>query len=88
MLYCLVESAKASGIDPISYLTKIGIRAQQSPGSVLLPSDFRPQQQTAASVAARSTNLRRAGTGRGAEIQSSDVAKVRRNSGWVGLPPP
>jgi hypothetical protein len=44
----LVESAKASGIDPISYLTEVATRAQQSPGAVLLPADFGAQLKTAA----------------------------------------
>ena len=48
ILYSLVESAKASGVDPISYLTEVATRAQQSPGSVLLPADVGPQEQAAA----------------------------------------
>jgi transposase len=40
ILYSLVESAKASGIDPIAYLTEVATRAQESPGAVLLPADF------------------------------------------------
>ena len=36
----LVESAKASGIDPIAYLTEVATRTQESPGAVLLPADF------------------------------------------------
>jgi hypothetical protein len=48
ILYSLVESAKASGVDPISYLIEVATRAQQSPGSVLLPEDFGPRQQAAA----------------------------------------
>ena len=48
ILYSLVESAKASGVDPISYLTAVATRAQQSPGAVLLPADFGAQQQAAA----------------------------------------
>jgi transposase len=39
-MYSLVESAKASGIDPIAYLTEVAMRAQRSPGAVLLPADF------------------------------------------------
>ena len=48
ILYSLVESAKASRIDPISYLTEVATRAQQSPGAVLLPAEFGAQQQAAA----------------------------------------
>jgi transposase len=48
ILYSLVESAKASGVDPISYLTEVATRAKQSPGAVLLPADFGAQQQAAA----------------------------------------
>jgi transposase len=48
ILYSLVESAKASGVDPISYLTEVATRAQQSPGAVLLPTEFGAQQQAAA----------------------------------------
>jgi transposase len=40
VMYSLVESAKASGIDPIAYLTEVATRAQRSPGAVLLPADF------------------------------------------------
>ena len=40
ILYSLVESAKASGIDPIAYLTEVATRAKVSPGAVLLPADF------------------------------------------------
>jgi predicted RNA polymerase sigma factor len=35
-----VESAKASGLDPIAYLTEVATRAKESPGAVLLPADF------------------------------------------------
>jgi transposase len=48
ILYSLVESAKASGVDPISYLTEVATRAQLSPGAVLLPADFGAQQPAAA----------------------------------------
>jgi transposase len=41
IMYSLVESARASGIDPIAYLTEIATRAQRSPGAVLLPADLR-----------------------------------------------
>jgi transposase len=40
ILYSLVESAKASGIDPIAYLAEVATRAKESPGAVLLPADF------------------------------------------------
>jgi transposase len=43
ILYSLVESAKASGIDPIAYLTEVATRAKESPGAVLLPTDFSAQ---------------------------------------------
>lgn len=43
ILYSLVESAKASGIDPIAYLTEVATRAKESPGAVLLPADFSAQ---------------------------------------------
>jgi len=42
-LYSLVESAKATGIDPIAYLTEVATRAKESPGAVLLPADFGAQ---------------------------------------------
>jgi hypothetical protein len=48
ILYSLVESAKASGVDPISYLTEVATRAQQTPSAVLLPADFGSQQPAAA----------------------------------------
>lgn len=47
ILYSLVESAKASGIDPIAYLTEVATRAQESPGAVLLPADVSAQQAAA-----------------------------------------
>ncbi len=47
ILYSLVESAKASGIDPIAYLTEVATRAKESPGAVLLPADFGAQQGAA-----------------------------------------
>jgi hypothetical protein len=47
ILYSLVESAKASGIDPIAYLTEVATRAQESPGAVLLPADFAAQRAAA-----------------------------------------
>ncbi|HYZ89716.1 MAG TPA: IS66 family transposase [Myxococcales bacterium] len=40
IMYSLVESAKVCGIDPIAYLTAVAMRAQRSPGAVLLPADF------------------------------------------------
>jgi transposase len=40
ILYTLVESAKASGIDPIAYLVEVATRARRTPGAVLLPADF------------------------------------------------
>jgi formylmethanofuran dehydrogenase subunit A len=40
ILYSLVESAKASGIDPIAYLTEVATRAKESSAGVLLPADF------------------------------------------------
>lgn len=40
ILYTLVESAKASGVDPIAYLVEVATRARRSPGAVLLPADF------------------------------------------------
>jgi transposase len=38
-MYSLVESAKATGLDPIAYLVEAATRAQRSPGAVLLPGD-------------------------------------------------
>jgi transposase len=40
IMYSLVESAKAAGIDPITYLTEIATRAQRTPGAVRLPADL------------------------------------------------
>jgi hypothetical protein len=40
VMYSLVESAKASGTDPIAYLTEVATRAQRSPGAVLLPAEL------------------------------------------------
>lgn len=40
ILYTLVESAKASGIDTIAYLVEVATNARRSPGAVLLPADF------------------------------------------------
>jgi Transposase IS66 family len=40
ILYSWVESAKASGIDPIAYLTEVATRAKESPSAVVLPADF------------------------------------------------
>ena len=41
ILYTLVESAKASGVDPIAYLIEAATRARRTPGAVLLPGDFK-----------------------------------------------
>jgi transposase len=41
ILYTLVETAKVSGVDPIAYLVEAATRAKRSPGTVLLPSDFK-----------------------------------------------
>jgi transposase len=40
ILYTLVESAKASGLDPIAYLVAVATRARGTPGAVLLPADY------------------------------------------------
>jgi transposase len=48
IMYSLVESAKAAGIDPIAYLTEVATRAQRSPGAVLLPADLRSTPSAAA----------------------------------------
>lgn len=40
VMYSLVESAKASGVDPIAYLTEVATRAKRAPGAVLLPEDY------------------------------------------------
>jgi transposase len=40
ILYTLVETAKASGVDPIAYLVEAATRAKREPGSALLPADF------------------------------------------------
>ena len=48
IMYSLVESAKAAGIDPIAYLTEVAARAQRSPGAVLLPADLRTATPAAA----------------------------------------
>jgi hypothetical protein len=37
----LVESAKVCGIDPIAYLIECATRAKRTPGTVLLPADFK-----------------------------------------------
>jgi|SRR5450631_510482 len=47
ILYSLVESAKAPGIDPTAYLAEVARRAKESPGAVLLPADFSAQPATA-----------------------------------------
>ena len=47
ILYTLVESAKASGIDPIAYLTEVATLAKETPGHVLLPAHFGAQQAAA-----------------------------------------
>jgi hypothetical protein len=41
ILYTLVETAKASGIDPIAYLVEVATRARRTPDAVLLPDDFK-----------------------------------------------
>jgi transposase len=41
ILYTLVETAKASGLDPIAYLVEAATRARRTPGAVLLPADFK-----------------------------------------------
>jgi hypothetical protein len=48
IMYSLVESAKAAGIDPIAYLTEVATRAQRSPGAVLLAADLRAATPAAA----------------------------------------
>jgi hypothetical protein len=40
ILYTLVETAKASGVDPIAYLVEAATRAKREPDSTLLPADF------------------------------------------------
>ena len=40
-MYSLVESAKATGVDPIAYLVEVATRAKRNPGAVLLPADFK-----------------------------------------------
>jgi transposase len=47
VLYTLVESAKASGVDPIAYLTEVATRARRDDGAVLLPADFAAEQRAA-----------------------------------------
>jgi hypothetical protein len=41
ILYTLVETAKVSGVDPIAYRFEAATRAKRSPGTVLLPADFK-----------------------------------------------
>lgn len=41
ILYSLVESAKAAGVDPIAYLVEVATRTRHNPGAVLLPADFK-----------------------------------------------
>lgn len=43
VMYTLVESAKASGIDPMAYLIECATRAKRTPGTVLLPADFKAE---------------------------------------------
>jgi transposase len=40
ILYTLVETAKASRVDPIAYLIEAATRTKREPGSTLLPADF------------------------------------------------
>ena len=40
VLYSLVESAKAAGVDPIAYLVEVATRTRHDPRAVLLPVDF------------------------------------------------
>ena len=40
ILYSLVESAKAGGVDPIAYLNEVAKRARRDPKAVLLPTDY------------------------------------------------
>jgi transposase len=47
ILYTLVESAKASGVDPIAYLTEVATRAKESSGAVLLPAEFSAERAAA-----------------------------------------
>lgn len=44
VLYSLVESAKASGVDPNAYLLAVATRAKRNAGAVLLPADFAAEQ--------------------------------------------
>jgi transposase len=41
VMYSLVESAKVSGVDPIAYLVEVATHARRTPGSVLLPDEFK-----------------------------------------------
>ena len=41
ILYTLVETAKASGVNPIAHLVEAAARAKREPGSALLPRGLR-----------------------------------------------
>jgi hypothetical protein len=43
VMYTLVESANASSIDPMAYLIECATRAKRTPGTVLLPADFKAE---------------------------------------------
>jgi hypothetical protein len=43
VMYTLVESAKASSIDPMAYLIECATRAKRTPGTVLPPADFKAE---------------------------------------------
>lgn len=43
IMYTLVESAKASRIDPMAYLIECAARVKRTPGTVLLPADFKTE---------------------------------------------
>ena len=43
VMYTLVASAKASGVDPMAFLIECATRAKRTPGSVLLPADFKAE---------------------------------------------
>jgi len=40
ILYSLIETAKLCGVDPAAYLAEACLRAQRTPGAVLLPGDL------------------------------------------------
>lgn len=48
IMYTLVESAKAAGVDPIAYLDAAATAARRDPKAVLLPGDFAAFTNTAA----------------------------------------